>query len=235
MSHKTCDDEPLRDCETGHHVIRPVKTSVGLQVIERNLHLKSLKGGQVDRLEEAALILSLKEGRADGYRTLVSEHGDRVYNTVLSMMQHPEDAEDVVQEVFVSVYQNIGRFRGDAKLSTWIYRTAVTKSLEALRRSSKKNERRTDRLDDETGRMHVASFHHPGVMAENRERAAVLFGAMNQLPEKQRTAFVLHKTEGLSYAEIAEVMELTLPSVESLIYRARQGLQKLLVKYYKET
>jgi RNA polymerase sigma-70 factor (ECF subfamily) len=186
-------------------------------------------------LEEAALIQALKEGRPDAFRMLVTEQGDRVYNTVLSMVQHPEDAEDVVQDVFVSVYQHVGRFRGDAKLSTWIYRIAVTKSLEALRRSSRKQGRMTESLSDETGRIPAASFHHPGVQIENRERAAVLFRAMSLLPEKQKTAFVLHKAEGLSYAEIADVMELTLPSVESLIYRARQGLQKLLANYYHET
>jgi RNA polymerase sigma-70 factor (ECF subfamily) len=185
-------------------------------------------------LEEAALILALKEGRPEAFRMLVMQQGDRVYNTVLSMMQHAEDAEDVAQEVFVSVFQHVGRFRADAKLSTWIYRIAVTKSLEALRRGSKKRERMTDSLSDETGQMPAASFHHPGVQAENRERAAVLFKALNKLPEKQKTAFLLHKSEGLSYAEIADVMDVTLPSVESLIYRARQGLQKLLADYYNE-
>ncbi len=185
-------------------------------------------------MDEASLIQALREGRPEAFRTLVTEQGDRVYNTVLGLMQHAEDAEDVAQEVFVSVYQNVGRFRGDAKLSTWIYRIAVTKSLEALRRGSKKRERVTDSLSEETGRMPAAQFHHPGVQTENRERAAILFRALNRLPEKQKTAFVLHKAEGLSYGEIAEVMEATLPSVESLIYRARQGLQKLLADYYSE-
>ncbi len=184
-------------------------------------------------LEEAALIQALKEGKQEAFRSLVTLHGDKVYNTVLSLMQRPEDAEDVSQEVFISVYQNVGRFRGEAKLSTWMYRIAVTKSLEALRKGSKKRERLTDSLSDEAGKLPAAGFHHPGVQAENRERGAVLFRALSKLPENQKTAFVLHKTEGLSYAEIADVMEVTLPSVESLIYRARQGLQKLLADYYK--
>jgi RNA polymerase sigma factor (sigma-70 family) len=185
-------------------------------------------------LEEAALIQALKDGRPEAYRSLVDGYGDQVYNTVLSMMQREADAEDVSQEVFIAVYRHVGNFRADAKLSTWIYRIAVTKSLEALRKGSRKRESVTESLSDETGRLPAASFNHPGVLSENRERAAVLFRALDRLPEKQKTAFVLHKTEGLSYAEIAEVMELTLASVESLIYRARQGLQKLLAGYYKQ-
>lgn len=181
------------------------------------------------------MIQALKEGRPEAFRALVTEQGDRVYNTVLGLMQHAEDAEDVAQEVFVSVYQHVGRFRGDAKLSTWVYRIAVTKSLEALRKGSRKRERLTESISEDTGRLAAGSFHHPGVLAENRERAVMLFKALNKLPENQKTAFVLHKTEGLSYAEISEVMELTLPSVESLIYRARQNLQKLLKQYYKES
>lgn len=198
------------------------------QVLDQSRILQSRK------LEEPVLINALKEGTPEAFRSLVANHGDRVYNTVLSMMQHAEDAEDVCQEVFISVYQNVGRFRGDAKLSTWIYRIAVTKSLEALRRSSKKNARLTDSLSVETSSLPGSLFQHPGVQTENRERASLLFSALKQLPEKQKTAFVLHKTEGLSYAEIAAVMELSLPSVESLIYRARQGLQKMLVRYYEE-
>ena len=148
-------------------------------------------------------------------------------------MQHTEDAEDVTQEVFVSVYQNIGKFRGDAKLSTWIYRIAVTKSLEALRRNKRKRAGHTELSEEGLKGLPGAAFHHPGVLAENREKGAVLLSALHRIPENQKTAFVLHKTEGLSYAEIAEVLEVSLSSVESLIYRARQNLQKLLGDFYK--
>ena len=165
---------------------------------------------------------------------LVTHHGDRVYNTVLGMMQSAEDAEDVAQEVFISVFQHVGSFRGDAKLGTWLYRIAITKSLEALRRKGLKQSRMNTELNDADG-MHAGSFQHPGVALENREKAGILFCALERLPETQKTAFVLHKTEGLSYAEIAAVMELTLPAVESLIYRARQGLQKLLASFYHNT
>ncbi len=183
-------------------------------------------------MDEAAFIQALREGSEPAFRRLVDEYGDRVYNTALGLMQRSADAEDVAQEVFIAVYQKIGGFRAQARLSTWIYRIAVTKSLEALRRKGAKAARMTGTLDDAAG-TRAAPFHHPGVALERREHASILFRVLAQLPENQKTAFVLHKTEGLSYAEIADVMEVSLPAVESLIYRARQSLQQRLSAYYR--
>ena len=198
-----------------------------------NAHLICSAKSATHLPEELQLIQNLKSGNAAAFNELVSAYSDRVYNTVLGMLQQAEDAEDVTQEVFVSVYRNIGKFRGDARLSTWVYRIAVTKSLEALRKR-KRLPPDTARVSDEALKgLPGATFHHPGLLAENREKGAILFKALNAIPESQKTAFVLHKTEGLSYAEIAGVMEISLSSVESLIYRARQNLQKQLASFYR--
>ncbi len=143
------------------------------------------------------------------------------------MMQHAQDAEDVAQEVFIAVHEHIRSFRGDAKLSTWIYRIAITKSLDALR---KRKRRSTQPLPEDNGYTH--SFHHPGTQLANKELAAMLFKAISRLPDNQKTAFILHKTEGQSYSDIAEIMNTSLPAVESLMFRAKQKLQKLLAQYY---
>ena len=182
-------------------------------------------------MDEPSLIQALKGGDPAAFATLVASHADRVYNTVLSLLQNAEDAEDATQETFVSIHQNIKSFRGDAQLSTWIYRIAVSKALEALRRKNRRKERPA--TEEETAGMEAPGFHHPGVALRNKERAAVLFQAMQTLPYNQRAAFVLHKTEGLSYAEIAGALEVSLSSVESLIYRARQNLQKALAQYWE--
>ena len=76
-------------------------------------------------------------------------------------------------------------------------------------------------------------FHHPGVILDNKERASVLFKAIDRLPENQKTAFTLHKLEGLSYQEISEVMKTTLSSVESLMHRAKNNLKKWLAEHYE--
>ncbi|CAA9210572.1 MAG: RNA polymerase sigma factor RpoE [uncultured Cytophagales bacterium] len=172
---------------------------------------------------------------------MVETYQGRVYNTVLSIVQHPEDAEDVAQEVFVQVYQSIGSFGGEMKLTAWIYRIATTKALQAYRKrrarkrfaflTSLFGSGKDDAYDD---RLHPADFEHPGVKLEQQERAKVLFNALSRLPEQQKVAFTLHRLEGLSYQEIAEVMQTSLPAVESLLHRAKQNLRKGLARYYRE-
>lgn len=153
-------------------------------------------------------------------------------------MQHQHDAEDVTQEVFAEIFQSILQFKGEAKLSTWIYRIAVSKSLEFLRKKNRKKRfgfmQGLFGNDDLSPIKHVSDFYHPGVQLENKERAKILFAAIDKLPENQKTAFVLSKMEDLSYDEIAEIMKTSLSSVESLMFRAKQNLQKLLGDYYRE-
>ena len=88
-----------------------------------------------------------------------------------------------------------------------------------------------ERGENKTEAIH---FYHPGVQLENKERSAILFNAIDQLPDKQKTAFVLSKIEELSYLEIAEIMQLSVSSVESLLFRAKQNLRKLLANYYEK-
>ncbi|MFN6243677.1 MAG: RNA polymerase sigma factor, partial [Bacteroidota bacterium] len=144
------------------------------------------------------------------------------------------DAEDVAQEVFIQVFRSIGTFKSEAKLSTWIYRITTTRALDLLRaRKSKKRFGLLKRLwetEEESPVENISDFNHPGVSLERKEEAAQLITAIAQLPENQKVAFVLHKLEGLSYLEIAEVMGNTLPAVESLMHRARLNLRKILEK-----
>ncbi len=174
----------------------------------------------------------------NNFNVLYEEHKGMVYNLCLKYLQNIEDAEDVTQEVFVTIHNSIHQFKGDSKISTWIYRIAVTRSLEFIR--AKKRKKRfaffqtvfaNEKGEVKTEALH---FHHPGVQLENKERAAILFSAIDKLPENQKTAFILAKLEDLSYAEIAEVMKVSNASVESLLFRAKQNLQKLLGTYYEK-
>ncbi len=172
------------------------------------------------------------------FKTIYDQHSGMVYNICLNYLQSIEDAEDVTQEVFIIIHNSLHQFKGDSKLSTWIYRIAVTRSLEFIR--AKKRKKRFAFFQtifaNEKGeiRTEAVHFQHPGIELENKERAAVLFAAIDQLPENQKTAFILSKLEELSYAEIAGVMKVSVSSVESLLFRARQNLQKLLGDYYEK-
>ncbi len=184
--------------------------------------------------DELDLIERLKRGDESAFRILVEQYQDLVYNTALGIVQNESDAEDVAQEVFIQVYRSIGSFKSEAKLSTWIYRITTTRALDLLRvRKSKKRFGLLKRLwetAEESPMENIQDFNHPGVSLERKEAAAQLMTAIAQLPENQKVAFVLHKLEGLSYLEIAEVMGNTLPAVESLMHRARLNLRKILEK-----
>jgi RNA polymerase sigma factor (sigma-70 family) len=188
-------------------------------------------------LNELELIQQLRAGDEGAFKSLVANYQDLVYNTAVGIVQNSEDAEDVAQEVFIQVYRSIDQFKGDARLSTWIYRITTTKALDHIR--SRKRKKRfafiTSLFGPNDELVHEpVDFHHPGVALDRKEQAALLFRMIEQLPENQKLAFTLHKTEELSYQEIADVMQLSVSAVESLLFRARQNLRRLLEKYYQQ-
>jgi RNA polymerase sigma-70 factor (ECF subfamily) len=186
-------------------------------------------------LNEWILIEKLKKGDDAAFKTIVERFQNMVYNTSLSIVQNAEDAEDIAQEVFVQVYQSVKNFKGESLFSTWLYRITITKSLDHERRKKRKKRFAFIRSLTETQKeIHVqaADFHHPGVVLDKKENAAIIFKAMRSLPTNQRISFTLHKVEGLSYKEISEVMETSISSVESLIHRARNNLKKILGEYF---
>ncbi len=192
-------------------------------------------------IENQTYIERLAQGDEAAFKKLVNDHKDRVYNTCLGFLHNPHDAEDVAQEVFIQVYDSIDEFREEASLSTWIYKIAVTKSLELIR--YRKRQKRSGFFkalsnlfieNDEEFEDEDSAFMHPGIQLENKERAKVLMKEIEQLPERQRVAFTLQKMEDLSYQEVADVMDLSISAVESLLHRARQNLKKQLHSYYQQ-
>lgn len=192
----------------------------------------------MQNLPESFFIKRLKSGDEKAYREAVKIYSDRVYNVILGLVQNQLDAEDLTQDVFVEMFRSIGSFRGDSALSTWVYRLALQKGLEYHRKSSRL--KRKGFLISLFGKEKEvlipaeAPFYHPGIKLENKERSAILFKAVSGLPEKQQGAFILHKVEGLSHAEIASVMKISVSAVESLIFRAKEKLKIVLSDYYEK-
>lgn len=189
-------------------------------------------------MNEWTLIEQLKQGDESAFKFIVDTWKDMVYNTALSIVQQSEEAEDVTQEVFVQVYQSVQGFKGDSKFSTWLYRITLSKAMDHERR--KKRKKRFGFVkslfgDNNEAVVEPPDFHHPGVVLDNKEKSAVLFKAVDKLPENQRIAFVLNKVEGLSYQEISDVMETTVSAVESLMHRAKSNLRKELETFYRQT
>jgi RNA polymerase sigma factor (sigma-70 family) len=188
-------------------------------------------------VEDGIDIDALKSGDDEAFRKLVEMFQDRVFNTCLGFLESREEAEDVAQETFVEVHRSIKGFRGDARLSTWIYRIAATKSLQVIRSKRRKKRfafflRGRESNDVMESVADPADNNHPLAQIENKERAEIVYSAIDKLPDSQRVACILNKIEGLSYEEVADVMNVSLSSVESLLHRAKSNLRKSLRVYY---
>lgn len=186
-------------------------------------------------MNQPELIVQLQQGDEQAFKKLVDEWQDMVYNTAVGIVQNEDDADDITQDVFIQVYQSVSSFKGESKFSTWLYRIVISKSLDHVKK--KKRKKRFGFVQSLFGNaqeeeIHPEEFNHPGVLMENRERAAELFKAMEQLPDSQRIAFTLHKLEAQKHQDIAAIMNISLTAVESLIARAKGNLRKTLNAYY---
>lgn len=188
-------------------------------------------------MNQPELVVQLQQGDESAFKKLVEEWQDMVYNTALGIVQHTDDADDITQEVFIQVYQSVSSFKGDSRFSTWLYRITVSKALDhEKKKKRKKRFAFVQRIfgNNEENQLHPVEFDHPGIQLEKKERARELFNALKQIPDNQRIAFTLHKLEGQSHQEVAEIMNTTLYAVESLISRAKTNLKKVLEGYYEK-
>jgi RNA polymerase sigma-70 factor (ECF subfamily) len=178
-------------------------------------------------------IEDLKNGDRQAFTQLVDTYKNRVFNTILSVIQQQQDAEDLTQEVFIQVFNSISTFRGEAKLSSWIYKISIMKSYEFERK--KKAQKRLNFFKNMVGlgtiQNEFSDFVHPGVELIKKEKAKHLFCALKKLPPNQRTVFTLIKIEGLSYQEVSEIMNKSVKSIEGLMIRAKKQLKIILKPY----
>lgn len=175
-------------------------------------------------MEEAVLLEKLKTGDKSAFNELVLLYGKRIINTCYKFLLNKADAEDIAQEVFIEVFQSVQSFRGNSKLSTWIYRIAVTKSLDEIKKRKRKK-RITSfgkmlHLDDVT--QWLAGGAMPDKNIRETEKMNEVLQALDSLPDSQRVAFTLSKIDGYSNSEIAEIMNTTTVAVESLVSRAKR-------------
>lgn len=186
---------------------------------------------------EKEWIQAICEGKESAFRELYQHFSTQVYNTAVSVLQHAQDAEDITQEVFIEIHKSITAFNQQSTLSTWIYRITVNKCYDQLKRQKTKKRFAflTSLFNEHDELVHdKPHFEHPGIKLEHKEHAEALFKAMQHLSEKQKMAFVLNKIEGLSYQQVAEVMDISLSAVESQLFRANENLKRLLSDYYKK-
>ena len=190
-------------------------------------------------MKDEELIQKIIERDHFAFKSLVDRFQNSVINTCYSLIGNRQDAEDVAQEVFLEVYKSAKKFRQEAKLSTWLYRICVNRSLNFLRDNKRFRwvKSLTGLLENEPEQVNevpASNSDRPDVALEEKERNVLIQKALDSLPRMQRAAFVLHTYEGLSYQEIALVLHRSLSSVESLIHRAKSNLQRELIHCLEE-
>jgi len=177
-------------------------------------------------MEEKQLVKNLIRGDENSFRLMVNQYRQTVVNVCYRIMLNTEDAEDIAQEVFVEVFFSIKKFRGDSKLSTWIHRIAVSKCLDEIKKRSRK--KRIATFGKSMGLDEVVHWLVGNDFADSKlihsEELDKLNIALNKLPENQRIALALSKIEGLSNTEISDILEKSVSSIDSLVFRAKQNL-----------
>lgn len=169
---------------------------------------------------ETELITQISQGNKTAFKELYALYSDKVYATALNYLQNIPDAEEVTQDVFVIIHNKAHTFKGNSSVSTWFYRITVNASLNFL----KKRKRRAF-LFFEDYKKKIPDFDHPGIIEENKEKSRIMYKAINTLPPAQKTAFILGFIEEKPRQEIADIMEVSLKAVESLLQRAKANLK----------
>ncbi len=175
-----------------------------------------------------ALLRRLARGEDAALAELIHRHQTRLYQLAYRLLRDPLEAEDALQEVFLKVHQHASRFEPQSRVSAWLNRITANHCLNRLRQR-----RSLESLDQGVASALAAPGASPLEALEEKELAARLENLLAALPENQRRALVLKRFGGLSYREIAELLDLSIPAVDGLIKRARQFLKKALQEYLK--
>jgi RNA polymerase sigma-70 factor, ECF subfamily len=178
--------------------------------------------------EPKSFLARLRAGEAQAFEEMVKTYQHRVYGVALRMMGNRAEAEEVAQEAFLRAHGAIAEFRGDARLSTWLY--AITSRL-CLNRLASGEHRMVRRRSDAIEVLAAREGDEPGGDLERSEREGALHRAIAELPEDRRVVVVLRDLEGLSYDEIAGVLGLEPGTVRSRLHRARLDLKEKLERY----
>jgi RNA polymerase sigma-70 factor (ECF subfamily) len=197
--------------------------------------------GEVAFADEAELLEGLRAGDSAAYRRFVDSNSANVYNLALKLLGDEQEAEDVLQETFLSAFRAIDRFEGRSKLSTWLYRIAYNASLMHLRKRERMTIFSLDRPygdeehEGQSPARHLVDWSAvPDDQLLTAEARREMDRAIAELPESLRSTFALRDIQGLSGAETAEVLGITVQAVKNRLHRARLRLRGQLSTYFVE-
>lgn len=188
-------------------------------------------------LRDGRLVRRLKDRDEKAFREMVEEYRDRVFSLTYRMLGSREEAEDLAQEVFITIFKSIDSFRGDSKFSTWLYRVTANHCKNRIKYLARRHDRDrtelTERVEGGGGATLAAPrpSARPDAQLEGAQMEQILQQAIAELDEEQRILVILRDVEDLSYEEICAITELPDGTVKSRLHRARMALRKKLLKH----
>ncbi len=190
------------------------------------------------KISDVALVEEFKTGKIAAFEEIISRYDSKVMNLALRFTRNQEDAEEVMQDVFTTVYRKIESFRGQSAFSSWLYRIVVNAAFMKLR---KKRQNQTISMEDLAPAVkqycierETATNNHSYGVAMTRELQDVLQRAIDRLPDQYRAVFVLRDVDGLSNQETGQILDLSIPAVKSRLHRSRIMLRRKLQRYYED-
>ena len=187
--------------------------------------------------DEQELLEGLRTGDEAAYERLIAHFQQPVYSLVQRLIDDPNEAGDVTQEVFLKIFRSVGQFRGDSSLKTWVYRIAVNEAYNRRRWFGRHRRPEIAMETQEPGRSHLDHLHDrsrtPFDLVLNEERRSAIEKALAGLNPAFRSAVVLRDLEELSYEEIADVLDISLGTVKSRILRGREALRRALLGQFE--
>jgi RNA polymerase sigma-70 factor (ECF subfamily) len=184
------------------------------------------------------LVERIQSGDQDAFKDLVEKYQRKVYSICYGMLKDSESSMDVSQEVFIKVYRYIGKFNRDSSFYTWLYRITVNMCIDHIRKNSRiKKVEYDDALSHDgevEGEEHILPSTlglHPDKVYGRKELRQKMLEALETLSEKHRTILILREVEGLSYEEMADVLNISKGTVMSRLYHARRYFQEAIKDY----
>lgn len=192
-----------------------------------------------DEISDKQLVADFLAGSVESYEQLMQRYETNVYNLAMRLTRNPEDAEEVLNDVFITVYRKIDSFQGKSAFSSWLYRVTVNSAYMKLR---KRKQKQTISLEDLAPAVRAAHLEddrgctrRSDEVIMNNELRTVLQKSINKLPDQYRAVFILRDVDGLSNQEVAEVLNLSIPAVKSRLHRSRLMLRRKLRVYFEDT
>jgi|LauGreDrversion4_2_1035121.scaffolds.fasta_scaffold13444_5 RNA polymerase sigma-70 factor (ECF subfamily) len=190
------------------------------------------------KLTDVEVVNQFKAGDALAFEEIISRYESKVMSLALRFTRNQEDAEEVMQDVFTTVYRKIDGFRGQSAFSSWLYRIVVNAAFMKLRKRKQSQTVSMDDLSPAIKQYCIDRETFNGSFSQNitisHEMQSVIQNAVNKLPDQYRAVFVLRDVDGLSNQETGEILNLSIPAVKSRLHRSRIMLRKKLQRYYED-